>query len=132
MKSVHRKFLAARCNERGYALADVMGCVVKQDGDQWTVDVDHPAYPRAKAKSAPATVSDETLVHRKAACLACKHLRHTKHNQPYCALNCKRNGKTCQRLAVGKYTVALLNPEPWCEPWKHNYSTSPQPKDNPR
>jgi hypothetical protein len=23
-----------------------MHCVVAQDGDQWTIDVDHPAYPR--------------------------------------------------------------------------------------
>lgn len=23
-----------------------MPCVVSQDGDQWTIDVDHPAYPR--------------------------------------------------------------------------------------
>lgn len=23
-----------------------MGCVVSQNGDEWTIDVDHPAYPR--------------------------------------------------------------------------------------
>lgn len=27
-----------------------MPCVVKRDGDQWTVDVDHPAYPKASKK----------------------------------------------------------------------------------
>ena len=46
MISCHRAHLEARCRERGYTLADVMPCVVAQDGDQWTIDVDHPAYPR--------------------------------------------------------------------------------------
>jgi len=130
-----KSLFEARCRERGYQLSAVMPCVVKQDGDRWTVDVAHPAYPRAKAKSAPATVSDDIQVmvyHRREACSKCKWLRHTKYDQPYCKRNCKRNGKTCQRLAVGKYTVALLKSEPWCEPWKQCYSTSPQPKDNPR
>jgi hypothetical protein len=36
-----------RCNQRGYTLDEVMQCVVSQDGDEWTIDVDHPAYPRA-------------------------------------------------------------------------------------
>lgn len=26
-----------------------MGCVVAQDGDHWTVDENHPQYPRARA-----------------------------------------------------------------------------------
>jgi len=46
MISCHRKYLDARCRERGYALDEVMPCVVSQNGDEWTVDVDHPAYPR--------------------------------------------------------------------------------------
>ena len=46
MKSCHRSHLEARCRERGYTLDEVMPCVVSQDGDQWTIDVDHPAYPR--------------------------------------------------------------------------------------
>jgi hypothetical protein len=41
-----RVHLEARCRERGYTLDEVMACVVAQDGDQWTIDVDHPAYPR--------------------------------------------------------------------------------------
>jgi hypothetical protein len=44
----HRKHLEARCEQRGYTLAEVMPCVVEQDGDRWLVDVDHPAYPRPK------------------------------------------------------------------------------------
>lgn len=39
-------FLEARCLERGYTLDEVMQCVVAQNGEQWTIDVDHPAYPR--------------------------------------------------------------------------------------
>jgi len=44
--SSHRLYLEARCRERGYTLDEVMPCVVSQDGDEWTIDVDHPAYPR--------------------------------------------------------------------------------------
>lgn len=39
-------FLVARSHERGYTLDEVMPCVVAQDGDLWTIDVDHPSYPR--------------------------------------------------------------------------------------
>ena len=46
MISCDRSQLKARCAERGYTLDEVMPCVVSQDGDQWTIDVDHPAYPR--------------------------------------------------------------------------------------
>jgi hypothetical protein len=42
----HRYELNARCRERGYTLDEVMPCVVAQQGDEWTIDVDHPAYPR--------------------------------------------------------------------------------------
>ena len=41
-----RRHLAERCLERGYSLDQVMPCVIAQDGDEWTIDVDHPAYPR--------------------------------------------------------------------------------------
>ena len=41
-----RQHLEDRCIERGYTLAEVMPCVVAQDGDTWTVDETHPAYPR--------------------------------------------------------------------------------------
>jgi hypothetical protein len=46
MTTCHRSFLEARCLERGYTLEEVMACVIAQDGDEWTIDVDHPAYPR--------------------------------------------------------------------------------------
>ena len=46
MIACHVAFLEARCTERGYTLDEVMPCVVSQDGDEWTIDVDHPAFPR--------------------------------------------------------------------------------------
>lgn len=46
MITCHRINLEQRCAERGYTLAEVMPCVVAQDGDQWTIDVDHIAFPR--------------------------------------------------------------------------------------
>jgi hypothetical protein len=47
MIACHRKFLVARCRQRGYTLGEVRPCIVSEDGDTITVDVDHPAYPRA-------------------------------------------------------------------------------------
>jgi hypothetical protein len=46
MITTHRSNVEARCTERGYTLDEVLPCVVSQDGDEWTIDVDHPAYPR--------------------------------------------------------------------------------------
>jgi hypothetical protein len=46
MIQCQRSDLAQRCTERGYTLDEVMPCVVAQDGDEWTIDVEHPAYPR--------------------------------------------------------------------------------------
>jgi hypothetical protein len=46
MITCHRSNLESRCTERGYTLDEVLPCVVSQDGDQWTIDVDHPQYPR--------------------------------------------------------------------------------------
>lgn len=46
MITCHWSFLNDRCKERGYTLDEVMPCVVAQNGDEWTIDVDHPAYPR--------------------------------------------------------------------------------------
>jgi len=46
MITCHRSHLDARCRERGYTLDEVMACVISQNGDEWTIDVDHPAYPR--------------------------------------------------------------------------------------
>ena len=43
----HISQLEARCDERGYTLAEVMPCVVLNDGKgSISVDVDHASYPR--------------------------------------------------------------------------------------
>lgn len=51
--------LEQRCRERGYSWAECRPCVVSQNGDEITVDTDHPAYPRAPkagpAESGPGT-----------------------------------------------------------------------------
>lgn len=44
--TAHKSQLIARCEERGYALNEVMPCVTHQNGDEWTIDTDHPSYPR--------------------------------------------------------------------------------------
>ena len=46
MTTCHWSLLEFRCTERGYTLDEAMPCVVAQNGDQWTIDVHHPAYPR--------------------------------------------------------------------------------------
>jgi hypothetical protein len=46
MITCHRSHLAARCRQRGYTLDEVRPCIVSEDGETITVDVDHPAYPR--------------------------------------------------------------------------------------
>ena len=48
-----RLHLEARCRERGYTLNEVLPCVVDQDGDTWTIDVDHPAFPRVSRLPEP-------------------------------------------------------------------------------
>jgi hypothetical protein len=45
MIKCHKLFLFATATQRGYTLDEVMPCVVSQDGDQWTIDVEHPSYP---------------------------------------------------------------------------------------
>lgn len=47
MISGTRTQLASRCRQRGYTLDEVRPCILNEDGDTITVDVDHPAYPRA-------------------------------------------------------------------------------------
>ena len=53
MITTNRSNLEARCVERGYTLDEVLPCVVFQNGDEWTIDVDHPAYPRVSRLPVP-------------------------------------------------------------------------------
>jgi hypothetical protein len=56
MITTNRSNLEARCTERGYTLDEVMGCVVSQHGDDWTIDVEHPAYPRVSRLPVPVPI----------------------------------------------------------------------------
>ena len=53
MTVCNRSHLEARCVERGYTLDEVMPCVVSQNGDEWSIDVEHPAYPRVSRLPEP-------------------------------------------------------------------------------
>jgi hypothetical protein len=57
MITTHRSNLEARCVERGYALDEVLPCVISQDGDEWTIDVEHPAYPRVSRLPEPVALA---------------------------------------------------------------------------
>ena len=53
-----RAFFESTCKQRGYALADVMPCVVEQDGDRWLIDTEHPAYPHKREVWRPVPLGD--------------------------------------------------------------------------
>ena len=48
MITTHKNNLINRCQERGYNLSDVMPCVVRKEGDIWTIDETHEKYPKLK------------------------------------------------------------------------------------
>jgi hypothetical protein len=64
MITCRKRHLAERCRERGYSLDEVMGCVVAVDGDMWTIDESHAAYPN---EPKPPTVSEVVEVSSPAA-----------------------------------------------------------------
>lgn len=43
----NRLAFEARCKQRGKTLESAMPCVVGKNGDTWTIDTQHPAYPKA-------------------------------------------------------------------------------------
>lgn len=60
MITCRRHHLEYRCLQRGYTLEEVRGCIVSEDGDTVTVDVDHPAYPRVARPSPEPTIVPST------------------------------------------------------------------------
>jgi hypothetical protein len=48
MISGHRKFFESRLQERGYTIEEVRPCIISEDGEQITVDENHPSYPSKK------------------------------------------------------------------------------------
>lgn len=69
MISCQRKYLEARCRQRGYTLEEVRPCIVSEDGERITVDEAHPAYPRT---AKPGLTLPEKA--RKFATSAAKHI----------------------------------------------------------
>lgn len=62
MITCKKRYLLERCRQRGYTLEEVMPCVVSQEGDQWTIDVDHPAYPRTPKPRQHATAGERSAI----------------------------------------------------------------------
>lgn len=98
MITCHSSYLESRCLERGYSLNEVMGCVVSRDGDQWTIDVDHPAYPRASRLPGPPR-APEPVGHGPGAELKKLLARIGITSAPDCS--CNARAAEMDRLGVG-------------------------------
>jgi hypothetical protein len=62
MTTCDKKFLIARCRERGYSLEEVMPCVVRQiDKDLWVIDETHESYPHAREPKPPQCLAGTEL-----------------------------------------------------------------------
>jgi hypothetical protein len=62
MITCHKDNLIARCQERGYALEEVMPCVVRQiDEDLWVIDETHPSYPHPRGPKPPECLAGTEL-----------------------------------------------------------------------
>ena len=62
MTTCDKKFLIARCQERGYSLEAVMPCVVRQiDKDLWVIDETHPSYPHSREPKPPECLAGTEL-----------------------------------------------------------------------
>jgi hypothetical protein len=62
MTTCDKKFLIARCQERGYSLSEVMPCVVRQiDKDLWVIDETHPSYPHSREPKPPQCLAGTEL-----------------------------------------------------------------------
>jgi hypothetical protein len=62
MTTCDKKFLIARCQERGYSLDEVMPCVVRQiDKDLWVIDETHPNFPHSREPKPPKCLAGSEL-----------------------------------------------------------------------
>ena len=54
----------SRIRRRGYTMDEVRACIVSEDGDKITVDINHPAYPRAprRTKGQPHPYKQQILI----------------------------------------------------------------------
>jgi hypothetical protein len=55
----NKRHLFERCKQRGYTIDQVMPCVKSVDGENWTIDVTHWAYPHEKRWSKGGGVGTE-------------------------------------------------------------------------
>jgi hypothetical protein len=92
MITTHKSNLIARCQQRGYTLAEVMPCVASQDGDEWTIDTDHPAYPKTPKQTvalrpAPPDLSraDTPSFLEKVKNFAVSSAQHVVNGMPMCS-----------------------------------------------
>jgi hypothetical protein len=78
---------------RGYSIEDVMPCVVSQNGDQWTIDLEHPSYPRQLKHgfSSEAPVSPPQASHGPGTQLSKLLKRFGISPTPTCACRAKAN-----------------------------------------
>jgi hypothetical protein len=126
-----RSSFEARCRERGYTLDEVRPCIVSQDGDRITVDVDHPAYPRrrkpgvsllTKARNFAASTaahvaagmpqaSEEEVARRFAICETCEHFDGKACRQCGCAVVRERKFLSKLSWANEKCPVDKWGPE---------------------
>ena len=72
----HKDYFLARCRERNVPIEDAMHCVVNQDGDQWTIETDHPAYPAGGAGEKLEQLLKWLLIRPKSDC-GCKERART-------------------------------------------------------
>lgn len=76
MITCHRRTFEARCEQRGVPVP--LSCVVRQDGDMWTIDTAHPDYPHA-GRGGPGTQLKAILrgmgLAESAGCQCNKHAR---------------------------------------------------------
>jgi hypothetical protein len=56
----HKNYFLGRMFERGYTLPEVEPCIASKNGDEWTIDETHPAYPREPKERTPGGPGTET------------------------------------------------------------------------
>lgn len=61
MITCDKSHLIARCQERGYSLEEVMPCVIRQQGDLWTIDETSPSYPHPREPKGPECLAGTQL-----------------------------------------------------------------------
>ena len=56
--TTNKNFFLARCSERHYSLEEVSECIISKNDDQWTIDTDHPKYPKIPKNISQSIIDD--------------------------------------------------------------------------